>query len=121
MSDRGILLDSRSMSMTAQQVSRIIIFGGIIILLVLHHRTMRLFRNKDKRNEKRIKETDERQIFINDKSNTLTLKLLLGGGIVTLLILSYMNMTAFSTVYGIMIAGLIIKVITYLYYRKKVG
>ena len=33
--------------------------------------------------------THERQIFINDKSNTLTLKLLFGVGIIALLILSY--------------------------------
>ena len=34
LSDRGILLDSRYMSMSAQQVSRLIVFGGIIVLHV---------------------------------------------------------------------------------------
>ena len=121
LSDRGILLDSRSMSITAQQVSRIIVFGGIIILLIMHHHTVRLLQNKVERREKRIKETDERQIFINDKSNTLTLELLFGLGIVALLIFSYVDMTAFSTVYGIMIAGLLLKGITYLYYKNKIG
>ena len=62
LSDRGILLDSRYMSMTAQQISRLIVFGGIIILLILHHRTARLLQNKVERNEKHIKENDERQI-----------------------------------------------------------
>jgi hypothetical protein len=121
LSDRGILLDSRYMSMSAQQVSRLIVFGGIIILLILHHRAARLLQNKVERNEKHIRESDERQIFINDKSNTLTLKLLVGVGIIALLILSYVDMTAFSTAYGIMIAGLLLKGITYLYYKNKVG
>lgn len=121
LSDRGILLDSRYMSMTAQQVSRLIVFGGIIILLILHHRTARLLQNKVERNEKHIRENDERQIFINDKSNTLTLKLLFGVGIIALLIFSYVDMIAFSTAYGIMIAGLLLKGITYLYYKNKVG
>lgn len=121
LSDRGILLDSRYMSMTAQQVSRFIVFGGIIILLILHHRTARLLQNKVERNDKHIRDSDERQIFINDKSNTLTLKLLFGVGIIALLILSYVDMIAFSTVYSIMIAGLLLKGITYLYYKNKVG
>lgn len=121
LSDRGILLDSRYMSMTAQQVSRFIVFGGIIILLILHHRTARLLQNKVERNEKHIRDSDERQIFINDKSNTLTLELLFGVGIIALLILSYVDMIAFSTVYSIMIAGLLLKGITYLYYKNKVG
>lgn len=120
LSDRGILLDSRYMSMTAQQVSRLIVFGGIIILLILHHRTARLLQNKVERNEKHIRENDERQIFINDKSNTLTLKLLFGVGIIALLIFSYVDTIAFSTAYGIMIAGLLLKGITYLYYKNKI-
>ncbi len=120
LSNRGILLDSRSMSVTAQQVSRIIVFGGIISLLIMHHRTMRLLRNKAERSEQRIRESDERLIFINDKSNTLTLELLLGVVIIALLILSYVDMTAFSTVYWIMIAGLLLKGIAYLYYKNKV-
>ena len=121
LSARGILLDSRYMSLTAQQVSRFIVFGGIIILLILHHRTVRLLQNKVERNEKHIRESDERQIFINDKSNTLTLELLFGMGIIALLILSYVDMIAFSTAYGVMIAGLLLKGITYLYYKNKVG
>lgn len=120
-SDRGILLDSRSMSITAQQVSRSIVFGGILLLLILHHRTVRLLQNQDERSEKHIKESDERRIFIHDKSNTLTLELLSGVGIVPLLIFSYVNMTAFSTVYGFMAAGLLLKGMTYLYYKRQVG
>ncbi len=120
-SDRGILLDSRSMSITAQQVSRSIVFGGILLLLILHHRTVRLLQNQDERSKKHIKESDERRIFIHDKSNTLTLELLSGVGIVALLIFSYVNMTAFSTVYGFMAAGLLLKGMTYLYYKRQVG
>ena len=120
-SDRGILLDSRSMSITAQQVSRSIVFGGILLLLILHHRTVRLLQNQDERSEKHIKESDERRIFIHDKSNTLTLELLSGVGIVALLIFSYVNMTAFSTVYGFMAEGLLLKGMTYLYYKRQVG
>ncbi len=121
LSDRGILLDSRSMSITAQQVSRIIVFGGIIFLLIMHHRTVRLLQNKAELNERHIKENDERQIFINDKSNTLTLELLFGIGIIALLILSYVDMIAFTTVYATVIAGLLLKGVSYFYYKKKVG
>ena len=118
---RGILLDSRSMTMNAQLVSRLIVFGGIIILMIMHHRTAHLLQNKAERSEKRRRESDERQVFLNDKSNTLTLELLFGVGIIALLILSYVDTMAFSTVYSTMIAGLLLKGITYLYYKNKVG
>ena len=121
LSSRGILLDSRTMSVTAQQVSKIIIFGGIILLLIMHHRTVRLLQNKAAQSERQIKENDERLIFIHEKSNTLTLELLFGVGIIALLILSYVDMTAFTTIYVIMIVGLLLKGITVFYYKKKVG
>ena len=121
LSSRGILLDSRTMSVTAQQVSKIIIFGGIILLLIMHHRTVRLLQNKAAQSKRQIKENDERLIFIHEKSNTLTLELLFGVGIIALLILSYVDMTVFTTIYVIMIVGLLLKGITVFYYKKKVG
>ena len=48
MSHRGILLNSRTMTQSARNVSSLIIFGGILLFLVLHHRTSRLLRDKNR-------------------------------------------------------------------------
>ena len=55
LSARGALLDSRSMTETAQRVSKLIVFGGIIALLIMHHRTARLLRDKAARDEQRMR------------------------------------------------------------------
>ena len=120
LSARGALLDSRSMTETAQQVSKLIVFGGIIALLIMHHRAARLLRDKAARDEQRIRESDELRVFINDRSSTLTLELLAGAGVIALLIFSYLDMTAFTTAYCAMITGLLLKGIAYFCCKHRV-
>ena len=121
MSHRGILLDSRTMTQSARNVSSLIIFGGILLFLVLHHRTSRLLRDRTEQNRQKIRENDERRKYIHDRSNTLTLEVLFVAGILAVLVLSYVNMAAFQTAYYLLLFGMLVKGITYLIYRSRIG
>ena len=120
LSHRGILLDARFMTQTAQSVSRLIVFGGMTVLFVLHHRTGQLLKDRMKSKEQQIRENDELSQYIHQQSNSLTLKLLRGGGVLTVLLLSYMDMTAFRTAYSLLISGLCLKAVTWAWYGHKV-
>ena len=121
MSHRGILLDSRTMTQSARNVSSLIIFGGILLFLVLHHRTSRLLRDRTEQNRQKIRENDERRKYIHDRSNTLTLEVLFVAGILAVLVLSYVNMAAFQAAYYLLLFGMLVKGITYLIYRSRIG
>ena len=121
MSHRGILLDSRTMTQSARNVSSLIIFGGILLFLVLHHRTSRLLRDRTEQNRQKIRENDERRKYIHDRSNTLTLEVLFVAGILAVLVLSYVNMAAFQTAYYLLLFGMLVKGITYLISRSRIG
>ncbi len=121
MSHRGILLDSRTMTQSARNVSSLIIFGGILLFLVLHHRTSRLLRDRTEQNRQKIRENDERRKYIHDRSNTLTLEVLFVAGILAVLVLFYVNMAAFQTAYYLLLFGMLVKGITYLIYRSRIG
>ena len=121
LSDRGVLLDSRTMSRTAQMVPRLIIFGGIVLLLILHRRTAFLLSDRIARDRQRIAEEDERRQYIQQRSNSLTLEALFAIGTLAVLILSYVDMTAFTTAYLALLCGLLLKGITWLYCKSKVG
>ena len=121
MSHRGILLNSRTMTQSARNVSSLIIFGGILLFLVLHHRTSRLLRDRIEQNRQKIRENDERRKYIHDRSNTLTLEVLFVAGILAVLVLSYVNMAAFQTAYSLLLFGMLVKGITYLIYRSRIG
>ena len=121
MSHRGILLNSRTMTQSARNVSSLIIFGGILLFLVLHHRTSRLLRDRTEQNRQKIRENDERRKDIHDRSNTLTLEVLFVAGILAVLVLSYVNMAAFQTAYYLLLFGMLVKGITYLIYRSRIG
>ena len=121
MSHRGILLNSRTMTQSARNVSSLIIFGGILLFLVLHHRTSRLLRDRTEQNRQKIRENDERRKYIHDRSNTLTLEVLFVAGILAVLVLSYVNMAAFQTAYSLLLFGMLVKGITYLIYRSRIG
>ena len=121
MSHRGILLNSRTMTQSARNVSSLIIFGGILLFLVLHHRTSRLLRDRTEQNRQKIRENDERRKYIHDRSNTLTLEVLFVAGILAVLVLSYVNMAAFQTAYYLLLFGMLVKGITYLIYRSRIG
>ncbi len=121
MSHRGILLNSRTMTQSARNVSSLIIFGGILLFLVLHHRTSRLLRDRTEQNRQKIRENDERRKYIHDRSNTLTLEVLFVAGILAVLVLSYVNMAAFQAAYYLLLFGMLVKGITYLIYRSRIG
>ena len=115
LSHRGVLLDSRGMTALAQDVSRLLLFGGMIATGVLIHRTKGLLDDRLARARRRTMEEDERRRFIRDRSGAVALDAFLAIGVAAVFVLSYVNMTAFNTALGLLAAALLLRGAAYLY------
>jgi len=115
----GALLDSRSMDRTAQQASSIIFFGALIGLAVCIARTKRLLRRSLDRRERQILEEDERRMAIRQGSGAAAMDVLTVLLLAAVFALAYVNMAAFYTAYGILLAALAVRGTAVLYYSRR--
>ena len=119
MSDWGLLLDSRAMSAQAQRVSRLVVFGGMVLMLALGWHIRHLLAHRTDRNRQRVREEDERRRLIQEQSSHIALQVLLLLGVAAVLILSYVNMTAFTTACAILLTALLLKGAAWLWVRTR--
>lgn len=113
------LLDSRTMSRTAQGASRLIFFGTLIGLIVCIARTKRLLSRRIDRRERKIFEEDERRTAIRQQSSAWAMDVLLALLLAAVFVLAFVNMAAFYTAYGILLATAALRGAAAWYYSKK--
>lgn len=121
LSNRGILLDSRTQTEFARSYASFLLFGEIIVGLWLIHRNKKLMRDREQASEKRRAEMDERRIFIYEKSGGFVadcLLILFANGAV---VMSFLSMDAFYAVFFALLAVLVLKAGSYLYFSRKYG
>lgn len=111
--------DSRIMTDLADVISRIIIFGGIIYIVarIIHNR--KLLKNRLLLKYQLLKEQDERDQYLHDKSGGTVLDILL---IVLLFITAtaaLYNMPAFYVSFTILLVTILLKAGAYLFYSYR--
>lgn len=113
------LLDSRTMSRTAQDVSRLIFFGTLIWLIVRIARAKRLLNRKLDRRERQIIEEDERRTAIRQQGSALAMDALLVLLLTAVFVLAYVDMTAFHTAYAILLTAAALRGAAAIYYSRR--
>lgn len=111
--------DSRIMTDLANTVSSIIIFGGIIYIGVRISHNKKLLKNRLLLKYQLLKEQDERDQYLHDKSGGTVLDILL---IVLLFITAtaaLYNMPAFYVSFTILLVTILLKTGAYLFYSYR--
>lgn len=119
LSNRGRLLDSRGMTPLAQTVSRIVAFGGVILLGALIWHTKRLLNDGPSFVRQKALEEDERRRLIRDRSGAAAMDGFLAVAMATVFALSWVDMAAFNTALGLLAAALLLKGAAWLYYARR--
>lgn len=110
--------DSRTMSDLASSMSRILFFGGMIAVGVRIHHNRKLLRDAALRKEQFVRERDERNRFLHDKSGGAVLDvLLLCIWFVTVTCALFDN-AAFLASFAILVTALALKGAAYFAYSR---
>lgn len=110
--------DSRTMSDLASSMSRILFFGGMIAVGVRIHHNRKLLRDAALRKEQFVRERDERNRFLHDKSGGAVLDvLLLCIWFVTVTCALFDN-AAFLVSFAILVTALALKGAAYFAYSR---
>lgn len=110
--------DSRMMTRTADLVTDLLYFGGVIFLGVRIHRNKKLLKNRLLLREQQEAERDERARFLHDKSGGLPMDVFLVLAAIAVFRTGLFNMAAFYTAFGLLCAAIALKAGTYLYYNR---
>lgn len=110
--------DSRIMTQLANTFSRIVFFGGMIYVIsrIVHNK--KLLGNRLLRKEQLLRETDERNRYLHDKSGGIVLDILLACLLFITLTASLFDMTAFYVSFAILAIAVILKAGAYLCYSR---
>ncbi|HIR47883.1 MAG TPA: hypothetical protein IAB89_09565 [Candidatus Caccousia avicola] len=111
--------DSRMMTRTADFVTDLLYFGGIIFLGVRIHANKKLLKNRLLLREQQEAERDERTHFLHDKSGGFPMDALLLVTAIVVFGTGLFNMAAFYTSFGLLCAAIVLKAGSYLYYDRK--
>jgi len=110
--------DSRIMSSLANDVSRIIFFGGIIWVVYKIVRNKKLLKSPWQLKQQMNEEFDERNRFLHDKSGGIVWDVLFVCMLFITLTTSLTNMPAFYTAYAILCIAIILKAAAYFFYKN---
>lgn len=110
--------DSRMMSTLADDVSRLIFFGGMIWIVYKIILNRKLLKNRQMLKDKLKNEQDERRCYLHDKSGGMVWDILFVCLLFITLTTSLINMPAFYTALVILLLSIVLKVATYLMYKK---
>ena len=110
--------DSRIMSRLAQIVSRVIFFGGLIWVAAAIVRTNKLLKCRAAMRESQLRELDERNRYLHDKSGGAVMDMMLLALLFTTLTASLYNMPAFYTAFALLAAAVLLKGGAYLHYSR---
>lgn len=107
--------DSRIMNRLAEVVSRVIFFGGMVLVLLRIRYYSRLLINKWDLKEKMVQEKDERNRFLHEKSGGPVWDVLFFVQLFLTLTASLMDMTAFLYTMISLAAMILLKLFMYIY------
>lgn len=113
--------DSRMMTRTAETVSRLIFFGGMLIVGWRLYSNYRLLKNRWLGHrwhleEVQIRELDERNRYLHDKSGGVVVDVLLAILLFTTLTAALFNMPAFYLSLGVLTVAAALKAGVYMLY-----
>ena len=110
--------DSRIVTDLADMVGDIIFFGGIIYVIsrIIHNR--KLLKNRMLLKEQHLSEQDERNLYLHDKSGGTVMDILMLILLLVTVTASLFNMAAFYTALTILIAAVLLKTGSYLFYSR---
>lgn len=110
--------DSRIMTPLANLVSDIGLFGGMGYVLYRIHRNKKLLRSRSALREEQLREADERNRYLHDKSGGIVMDCLLLILLVVTVTAALFDMKVFYTTYGILCAGAALKAIAWFFYSR---
>lgn len=111
--------DSRMMTDLADNVSRIIIFGGMIYIAIRIQQNKKLLKNRMLLKDQFLKEQDERNQYLHDKSGGIILDILLVILLFTTATAALYNMAAFYVSFAILVVTIFLKTGAYLFYSYR--
>lgn len=110
--------DSRIMTPLAESVSRIIFFGGLIFVCYRIHFNKKLLDNRLLLKEKFLDEQDERNQYLHDKSGGFVVDVLMILLLFSTVTTALFDMVAFYVSLSVLIATVLLKCVSYLYYNR---
>lgn len=110
--------DSRIMTPLAESVSRIIFFGGLIFVCYRIYFNKKLLENRLMMKEKFLDEQDERNQYLHDKSGGFVVDVLMILLLFSTVTTALFNMVAFYVSLSVLIATVLLKWGSYLYYNR---
>ena len=108
--------DSRKMTDLASAVSRLLFFGGVVVSRIVHNK--RLLRDRARLREQQMREQDERNQYLHDKSGGAALDILLVLLLFATVTAALFSMAAFSAVFPLLLVALAIKGGLYALYSR---
>ena len=109
--------DSRIMTTLADDVSRIIFFGGMIWVIYKIIRSKKLLNNQYLLKLEMKNELDERNRYLHDKSGGIVWDIMFVSLLFVTLTTSLTNMPAFYTSFTLLCVAVILKLVTYFWYK----
>ena len=111
--------DSRIMTDLADIVSRVIIFGGIIYIVARIIHNKKILNNRLLLKDQLLREQDERNQYLHDKSGGDVLDILLMALLFITATTALYNMIAFYVSFSILILAILLKAGAYLFYSYR--
>lgn len=113
--------DSRIMTELASVFSRLIYFGGLVYVGVRIHHNKKLLQDGVLLAEQQLRELDERNRYLHDKSGGIVVDLLLFILLIVTWTAALFNMAAFYTAFAILLCTLALKLGSYWVYSRRGG
>ena len=109
--------DSRIMTTLANDVSRIIFFGGMIWVIYKIIWSKKLLKNQYLLKLEMKNELDERNRYLHDKSGGIVWDIMFISLLFVTLTTSLANMPAFYTSFTLLCVAVVLKLVTYFWYK----
>ena len=113
--------DSRMMTDTAHSVSQIITWGGMIYAGFRIHYNRKLLGDRLRMKEQRLRETDEHNRWLHDKSGGIVMDIMLIVLLITTDTAALFNMPAFYLSLTVLLTAIVLKAGIYLLYRHGIA
>lgn len=113
--------DSRMMTRTARNVSQFITWGGMIYAGVRIHKNKKLLLDPQRLRELHLRELDERNRWLHDKSGGVVMDIMLIVLLITTDTAALFNMPAFYLSLSVLLTAIVLKIGTYLLYRHGIA
>lgn len=113
--------DSRVVTDLMDMVGDVIFFGGLVFILVRIAHNKRLLRDRARLREEEIRERDERNQYLHDKSGGAALDILLMLLLLSTVTAALFSKAAFCTAFPLLLAALAVKGGLYALYSRGQG